>query len=581
MTKASLVLLVAVCLMCVVTPQASAAPPGGTDQSRKGQKDGKSKDDKKCQVGVPGVDSVANAVCDTAGDLKDTVAGAPGKIAAAAAGQAAEAVSGSVFDQLTKWMTEAASWLTGQIAKAIDKTTTPELDAGWYRERFASMAALGLGLALLVAVIALGSAAIRRDPEALGATFIGMFRAGLGTGLVLALTVLALGVADGLTNAVAQDAVGKNASKFWSSAGAAATKLGDAPSDAAEQAAPDSPGAKSVAGAAANVAPQTAQIKRAPAAIVFLLALGQVVVGLAVWIELLLRSAAIYVAVLFMPAALAASIWPSLRSWQSRLGRGLFVLIAMKPVVVTVLALAGSAAAAALAGEANNGLGVILAALVMLALAAFAPWALLNLVSIDHEGHWSARGGIDGARGAGLAGPQQLGGGIRAGGRAMQGMGSGRGRGGAGASSGSAASAGGGGGAGGGAGGAAAGGKAVGGAAGGGAAGGAAAAPVAGAVAVAAGMWQGGRQTGQRAGQTAAGAQGGSGEQSGEEHGGGGQGGPARAPQPRAPGLPQQGAAGGGGQGGGGGAGGRSQAPSPRTGRQAGGRRPPGSGSGR
>ena len=366
---------------------------------------------------MPVPTGIGQQACKTAGGVKDTVTGAPGQVA----GEVAGAVSGSVFDQMTKWATEAASWLTGQIATAIERTSTPELGAGWYRQRFASMAALGLGLALLVAMVALGSAALRRDPDALGATLIGMFRAGLGTGLVLALTVLALGVADGITNAVAQDAVGKDAQKFWSSVGDAAKKLGDAPGDAAQAAAPGQ-----AAGAAAGAAPAG---KTVPAGIVFLLALGQVVVGLAVWIELLLRSAAIYVAVLFMPAALAASIWPSLRSWPSRLGRGLFVLIAMKPIVVTVLALAGSAAAAGLSGDARNGVGVLLAAVVIFALAAWAPWGLMHLVSIDHEGHWSASGGVAGARGAALAGGQQLGGGIRSGSSGARASSSGRGRG--------------------------------------------------------------------------------------------------------------------------------------------------------
>ena len=136
----------------------------------------------------------------------------------------------------------------------------------------------------------------------------------------------------------------------------------------------------------------------------------QVIAAIAVWLELLLRQAAIYVAVLFMPAALAASIWPSLRGWQSRLSRSLFVLIAMKPVVVTVLALAGSAAAAALTGQARGDVGVLLSAIVIFALAAWAPWALMHLVSMDHEGTWSARGGVEGARGAVAGGAGRVGG---------------------------------------------------------------------------------------------------------------------------------------------------------------------------
>ena len=133
-------------------------------------------------------------------------------------------------------------------------------------------------------------------------------------------------------------------------------------------------------------------------AIAFFFAFVQVIAGLLVWIEMLLRSAAIYIAVLFLPAALAASIWPPLREWESRLVKVLFVLIAMKPVIITVLSLAGHAAAAAITGEARGDVGVMLAAIVIFALAACAPWALMTLVSMSAEGAWSARAAHHGAR---------------------------------------------------------------------------------------------------------------------------------------------------------------------------------------
>ena len=189
-------------------------------------------------------------------------------------------------------MTDAARWVTEKIQGFIEETTTPELQASWYRERFDGMAALGVGLAVLVALIALGSAAMRRDSDAMGATFIGMFRAGIGTGIVLAITVMALSVADGITNWVAADAAGKEAAAFWGDV-STAWDGGDS------------------AGFGSS-------------AIAFVFALVQVLAGLAVWLELLVRSAAIYVAVLFMPMALAAGIWPKLQAWQTRLGEPAF-----------------------------------------------------------------------------------------------------------------------------------------------------------------------------------------------------------------------------------------------------------------
>ena len=75
----------------------------------------------------------------------------------------------------------------------MQQTTTPQLQSAWYEAQFAPMADLGAALGLLVALIALASAAIRRSPEALAATLAGIVRAGIGTGLVVALTVIGLG----------------------------------------------------------------------------------------------------------------------------------------------------------------------------------------------------------------------------------------------------------------------------------------------------------------------------------------------------------------------------------------------------
>src|SRR4051795_8901369 len=397
--------LLAIALTALVAMSVSvgmaAAQTGGTDPGASPeQSDNNKKDDDfgdTCRPGIPGIDQIAEGACDVGKGAIDDVTGAPGKIA--------EGAATGALNQLTEWMTDAATWTTNQIATGIQKTSTPELKASWYQERFGSMIALGLGLAALVTMMALASAAIRRDPEALGATVYGMFRAGLGTGLVLVLTVLALGVADEISNTMASETMGKNAGQFWNDVG-------------------DAWGKDNFAGFGSS-------------AIAFFFAFVQVIAGLLVWIEMLLRSAAIYIAVLFLPAALAASIWPPLREWESRLVKVLLVLIAMKPVIITVLSLAGHASAAAITGEASGDVGVLLAAIVIFALAACAPWALMTLVSMSAEGAWSARAAQQGARDGMAGGPSKVGGSLgnaRSVGRRMHGArGGGSGAGGSGA----------------------------------------------------------------------------------------------------------------------------------------------------
>src|SRR3954453_619152 len=370
-------LILALAAIALAAPPSATAQGVGPDADQGGatvDNQANAKDDEEdkkkgddfgdhCRPGIPIVDDIAEGACDVGKAAIDDVTGAPGKIA--------EGAATGGLNQLTEWMTDAATWTTKQIATGIQKTSTPELKASWYKERFGSMVALGLGLAALVTMMALASAAIRRDPEALGATIYGMLRAGLGTGLVLGLTVLALGVADEISNTMASETMGQNAGKFWNDVG-------------------DAWGKDNFAGFGSS-------------AIAFFFAFVQVIAGLLVWIEMLLRSAAIYIAVLFLPAALAASIWPPLREWELRLVKVLFVLIAMKPVIITVLSLAGHAAAAAITGEASGDVGVLLAAIVIFALAACAPWALMTLVSMSAEGAWSARAAPRGAR-DGMAG---------------------------------------------------------------------------------------------------------------------------------------------------------------------------------
>ena len=55
-------------------------------------------------------------------------------------------------------------------------------------------------------------------------------------------------------------------------------------------------------------------------ALATLIALVEVFAAVFVWLELIVRDAAIYLAVLFFPVALAAAIWPALHAWPGRLG---------------------------------------------------------------------------------------------------------------------------------------------------------------------------------------------------------------------------------------------------------------------
>jgi hypothetical protein len=119
-----------------------------------------------------------------------------------------------------------------------------------------------------------------------------------------------------------------------------------------------------------------------PAAPVFGVLLGALIVtlgALSIWLELLLRAAAIYISVLFLPLALAAMIWPAGWRWCRRLIEFLIAIIFAKVFIVAIINLAT-------AGLARGGLGDkfegVLAGGALLLMAAFTPIALLKLIPL-------------------------------------------------------------------------------------------------------------------------------------------------------------------------------------------------------
>jgi hypothetical protein len=108
----------------------------------------------------------------------------------------------------------------------------------------------------------------------------------------------------------------------------------------------------------------------------FLLSLLIIAGCLAIWLELVVRAAAIELAVFFMPLALAGLVWPATAHWAKRLIEVLVALLLMKPVIIGALCLgAGAVLSVSNTSTVVSGLAVLL-------IAAFAPYALLKLVPL-------------------------------------------------------------------------------------------------------------------------------------------------------------------------------------------------------
>jgi hypothetical protein len=349
--------LLALALVSALSKQASAlAPPPGLQSGHAASIAAPAPRARvaACKVGAPVVGPLVSEVTGAACGAAEGTAG----LVSGLAGQAVSAVGGSILDVLADWMIGAATQITTFVARAMSQTTTPQLESAWFEAQFAPMANLGAGLGLLVALIAFASATIRRSPHALAHALAGIVRAGAGTGLIVALTVIGLSVADQISAAV----LSGSPRAFWGEVAHAW-------------------GANGFGGFGSS-------------ALAMLIALVEVFAAVFVWLELIVRNAAIYVAVLLFPVALAAAIWPALGAWPARLGRLLLLFVILKPLTLIVLSLAGAAAAAGLSfgGGVQGSVGTILSAVVIFALAAFAPWALMHLLAADAESAHTASG---------------------------------------------------------------------------------------------------------------------------------------------------------------------------------------------
>jgi len=123
--------------------------------------------------------------------------------------------------------------------------------------------------------------------------------------------------------------------------------------------------------------------------VAFFVGLLAVAATLVLWVELLIRSAAVYVIVLMLPLFFAALVWPARRLWAVRAVELLIALILSKFAIVAVLALGG----AAMGHTLFPGVTATLAGATLILLAAFSPWALLRLLPL-HELAAGAAGGL-------------------------------------------------------------------------------------------------------------------------------------------------------------------------------------------
>ncbi|MBA2312965.1 MAG: hypothetical protein H0V97_09235 [Actinobacteria bacterium] len=271
----------------------------------------------------------------------NTVVGKAGEIITAPV----RAAAGGAVDMLTSWVADGAQWLLGKVFSFVDHSTTPNLGTDWFSERYRFMIGLAALILLPMLLIAAIRAVMNQDvSQLLRSFFVYLPVAILGTFVAVSLTQTLLAITDAMSAAVAEGIAG-DASQFLDAVGKG---LG-------------------TAGTAAPAAPSFA---------IFLGALFLILGSFFVWLELLVRSAAVTVSVFFLPLMLAGLVWPATSRWTRRLVETLVALILSKFVIVAVISLA----TAALADPGGGGFGSLMGGAALMLMASFSPVALLRLI---------------------------------------------------------------------------------------------------------------------------------------------------------------------------------------------------------
>ncbi len=264
--------------------------------------------------------------------------------ASSVTGTLAHDAAGAVLDAVTSGLTSAAAWLVGHVIQLAVGPGQVRLGEPWFVARSTVMFQLVEFVVVPLLFAATIGPVLRQDLRRLGR----VWGVGLPVALVAGLlgaqfTQLAMAATDGLCSAI----LGRSGAALGGSLRGLTTAM-------------VTPGAPQLVAAVLS----------------FLLIVGSVLL----WLELVVRAAAIYVAVFFMPLALACYVWPATTAIAKRTVELLAALILSKFVIVATLTLG----VAALHGGPSADNAVVGSAILLIA--GFAPFTLLRLAPIVEAG---------------------------------------------------------------------------------------------------------------------------------------------------------------------------------------------------
>jgi hypothetical protein len=260
----------------------------------------------------------------------------------------------------------AVGWTFNELYGFIDKTTRPDVTAGWFAGAggpYRIMFGVGAAMLTLTLILSVGHAVWSGTGSGLSRTLLHDFPRTVAVMVgFLAFTTMAIELADALTG-VLVGSFGGSATKFAGQVGA----LGEHASFGSGL------------------------------IVVGLMSMVLLVGCVVLFIELVLRAGFVYILVCFVPLALAADVWAPMRGTAQRAIRLLGGVILAQPVIALCLAIGGAAlgdpatpttgattvvAAAGTGADLASTVGVLLTGTAVVVLACFAPFVLLKLFPV-------------------------------------------------------------------------------------------------------------------------------------------------------------------------------------------------------
>ena len=275
---------------------------------------------------------IISTVCDTAGEAAASLVAAP-------------------FDWLAQAMGAAAGWLFEAVWAVFDTTTLVDVTRPEYVLVYNILFGIAVFVMLIFFCLQLITGLIRRDPTALGRAALGLVKSVLGSFVVITLTASLLEIVDQLCIGIIQ------------AAGETTESMSD-----------------KITLLAAGLVGINIAAPGVGAIITIFLAGLAISAAAIVWLSLLVRKALLLVTIVLAPLAFSGASWDATRGWIGKWAMFVIALICSKLVLVVMFLVAVTQVAAPIDGDLSS-ISDPIAGIVLMAMAAFAPYLTYKFLS--------------------------------------------------------------------------------------------------------------------------------------------------------------------------------------------------------